>query len=98
MARTVLALYRIKLDEDEHHQSLAETRASQGYQHMGPEEARTTLRRATNVERAHCKLCSWLTNRLRRDHTNSLTDIYICPTSQITTVAFATDTSLRLTQ
>ena len=46
MARTVLALYRIKLDEDEHHQSLAETRASQGYQHMGPEEARTTLRRA----------------------------------------------------
>ena len=50
------------------------------------------------MERAHCKLCSRLTNRLRRDHTNSLTDIHICSTSQITTVAFATDTSFRLTQ
>ena len=54
--------------------------------------------RATNVECTHCQLCSRLTNGLRGDHTDSLTDIHIRSPGQITAIAFATDAGLRLTQ
>ena len=46
MARTRLALYRQKLDEDAHHQGLEDKLKPDGYEHMSPEEGRGRLRRA----------------------------------------------------
>ena len=50
------------------------------------------LRRTTNVESPHGQLCSWLTNRLRGNHTNGLAHIDRRTTSQVAAVTFGANT------
>ena len=51
----------------------------------------------TGVERTQCQLCTWLTDSLGSDHTNSLTLLDHTTGSQVTAVTLHADTLLRLT-
>ena len=49
------------------------------------------------MERTKCQLCTWLTDSLSSNHTDSLTLLYHTTGSKVTAVALHADTLLRLT-
>jgi hypothetical protein len=68
-----------------------------GMFHLNAVDRCRPRRSTANMERTHGELCSWLTNRLGRDNTDGLTNIYNMSTPKITTIAITTNAISRVT-